>query len=275
MSAGVVARPLDGHKVLVTGGGSGIGEAVCRQLAAGGASVAVLDRRPEGAEAVAAAVGGCWVIADVREPAAVGIALADAADRLGGLTGLVNNAGVGSLKRLESYTDADWSRLLGVNLTGAFHTIRAAAPLLRASGGGAIVNVSSVSGMVPTRGEGPYSVAKAGLLALTRSAALELAPAIRVNAVSPGFIETPLTADLLAMEGVRAGLEDRTPLGRIGTAEEVAATVVFLCSDAARYVTGHNLVVDGGATVVHGQADPMLRDLLAMINGLPSGAGAS
>lgn len=154
-----------------------------------------------------------------------------------------------------------------VNLTGAFHVIRATAPLLRASGEGSIVNVSSLSGTIPTRGEGPYSVAKAALLALTRSAALELAPAIRVNAVSPGFIETPLTRPLFAVDGVRAGLEGRTPLRRVGTVDEVATTVVFLCSAAAGYVTGHNLVVDGGAALVHAQADPVLRQLLAMVDG--------
>jgi len=120
---------------------------------------------------------------------------------------------------------------------------------------------------MPTRGEGPYSVAKAGLLALTSSAALELAPHIRVNAVSPGFIATPLTAPLFEIDGIRPGLEARTPLGRIGTAEEVAASVGYLCSDAAAYITGHNLVVDGGAHLVHAQADPMLRELLAMIGG--------
>ena len=262
---------LDGRGALVTGGGSGIGASVCRWLAAAGAQVAVVDRDPSSADAVARPIGGVALVADVRDSDAVGRAVAEAADRLGSLRIVVNNAGLGGLRRLEDYTDREWERLLAVNLTGAFSIIRAAAPHLRRAGGGSIVNVSSLSGSIPTRGEAPYSVAKAGLLALTCSAALELAPTIRVNAVSPGFIDTPLTAGLFELDGVRAGLEARTPMGRIGNAEEVAATIGYLCTDAASYVTGHNLVVDGGAHLVHAQADPMLRELLAMIDGAGTG----
>jgi meso-butanediol dehydrogenase/(S,S)-butanediol dehydrogenase/diacetyl reductase len=249
-------------RVVVTGGGSGIGEATCRRLAADGARVAVLDRNADAATRVAASVKGIAVVADVREPSE---AIADAASQLGGLNALVNNAGLGSLKPLEDHTDKEWTRLLEVNLSGAFYCLRAAVPFMRAAGEGVIVNVSSVSGSTPTRGEGPYSVAKAGLTALTQSAALELAPTIRVNAVSPAFIETPLTSAVLSMDGIQAGIEDRTPLGRIGTAEEVADVIAFLCSDAARFVSGHNLVVDGGASLVHAQADPMLRQFLGLL----------
>ena len=256
---------LEGRGALVTGGGSGIGAAVCRWLTAAGARVAVLDRDEAAAAAVAEEIGGFSLVADVRDSAAVTAAVDDAGRRLGSLSIVVNNAGLGGLHRLEEYSDREWERLLAVNLTGAFWVLRAAVPHLRRAGGGAIVNVASLSGSIPTRGEGPYSVAKAGLLALTSSAALELAPGIRVNSVSPGFITTALTAPLFEIEGVRPGLEARTPLGRIGTAEEVAASVGYLCSDAAAYVTGHNLVVDGGAHLVHAQADPMLRDLLTLI----------
>ena len=258
---------FEGRGALVTGGGSGIGAAICRWLAEAGARVAVVDRDEAAAGAVADEIGGLAVAADVRDSAGVTTAVDGAAHRLGALSIVVNNAGLGALNRLEDYSDREWDRLLAVNLTGAFWVLRAAVPHLRRAGGGVIVNVSSLSGSMPTRGEGPYSVAKAGLLALTSSAALELAPEIRVNAVSPGFIATPLTAPLFEIDGVRSGLEARTPLGRIGTAEEVAATVGYLCSDAAAYVTGHNLVVDGGAHLVHAQADPMLRELLAMIGG--------
>lgn len=256
-----------GTGALVTGGGSGIGAAIARRLAADGARVAVLDRRAEEAKAIAEEVGGVAVIADVWDGDAVEAAVAEAASATGGLRIAVNNAGIGALKPLETYSDREWERLIGVNLTGAFHVIRAVTPHLRESGRGSIVNISSLSGSMPTRGEGPYSVAKAGLLALTKSAALELAPLIRVNCVSPGFIDSPLTAGLFDLDGVRAGLESRTPLGRIGRCDEVASAVAFLCSDAATYVTGHDLVVDGGAHLIHAQADPMLRNLLALIAG--------
>jgi 2-keto-3-deoxy-L-fuconate dehydrogenase len=248
----------DPRRILVTGGAQGIGAATCEVLAAQGAAVAVLDRKP-GRDGVP------WVIADVRDSAAVDAAVAEAAAMLGGLTGVVNNAGLGSLRPLEDHTDAEWALLLGVNLTGAFNVTRAAVPYLRAAGGGTIVNVSSVSALTPTRGEAPYSVAKAGLLALTKSSALELAPTIRVNAVSPGFVDTPLLTPVLELDGMRATLEGGTPLGRLGTAAEIAEVIAFLCSDASRFVTGHNLVIDGGASLIHAQADPMLKQLLEMI----------
>lgn len=246
-------------RILVTGGASGIGEATCRLLAERGASVAILDRRSE------TVLDLPLVVADVRDATQVDAAVAEAARLLGGLTGLVNNAGVGALKPLETYTDADWARLIGVNLTGAFNVTRASVPYIREAGGGTIVNVSSVSADIPTRGEGPYSVAKAGLLALTKSSALEFAPAIRVNAVSPGFVESPLTLPVLGLDGMQQTLEANTPLGRLGTTTDVAEAIAFLCSDASAYITGHNLVIDGGVSLVHPQADPMLKQLLEMI----------
>ena len=251
---------LEGRRAVVTGGGSGIGAATCRRFADEGARVAVLDVRRRTAESVATAVGGVAVHADVADGAAVAAAFDQAASALGGLDTVVNNAGTGNVMPLHDYPDAEWDRLLAVNLTGVFHGTRAAVPHLRASGTtGCIVNVSSLSGLRPTRGEAPYSAAKAGVLALTMSAALEYGPAVRVNCVSPGFIRTPLTELAAADDDTRAELEGATPLGRLGTAEEVAATIAFLCSDLAAYVTGANLVVDGGSALVNAQVDPMLR----------------
>ena len=251
---------LDGRRALVTGGGSGIGAASCRRFVAEGAAVAVLDVDRRTAGAVAADVGGVAVEADVSDGPGLTAAFEQAAASLGGLDTVVNNAGTGNVLPLHDYPDAEWDRLLRVNLTGVFNGTRAAVPHLRAAGRtGAIVNVSSLSGLRPTRGEAPYSAAKAGVVALTMSAALEYGPAVRVNCVSPGFIRTPLTEVACADEATRAELEAGTPLGRLGTAEDVAATIAFLCSDLAAYVTGANLVVDGGSALVNAQVDPMLR----------------
>ena len=260
---------LDGLGVVVTGGGSGIGAAVCRQLAEAGARVGVLDRRAEAAHAVADEVGGLALVADVGDTAALESALTAADAGLGGLRGLVNNAGIGNLKRFESYTDRDIDLIWKVNVTGVYAGIRAAAPLIRAAGGGAVVNVASVSGVRPTRGEAPYSAAKAAVVALTQAAALELGPELRVNCVSPGFVRTPLNEMLAADDAMRHGIEARTPLGRVGTAEDVADLVVFLLGRRAAYLTGQNVVLDGGSVLTSGQMDPVLGPLLDQFGGPP------
>jgi len=254
-----VSDRFAGRQVLVTGGGSGIGAACCRGFAAEGASVTVLDRDAARAASVAAEVNGRAVTVDVRDADAMRAAVDAAAEAMGGLTDLVNNAGVGMAKPLVSYTDKEWALLIGVNLTGTFHGIRAAAPIMVAAGRGSIVNNASLTGLRPTRGEGPYSAAKAGVLNLTQTAALELAPNVRVNAVAPGLVHTPLTDIVVANDEWRAAAESGTPLGRAGTAEEVAAVILFLASDAASYVTGQTVVVDGGSVLPSLQSDALLR----------------
>ncbi len=247
------------RQVLVTGGGSGIGEATCRLFAAEGAAVTVADRDGAAAERVAGAIGGRAVTVDVRDGEAVTVAIREAADAMGGLTDLINNAGLGTAKPLLDYTDKEWALLVGVNLTGTFHGIRAAGPIMVAAGRGSIVNNASLTGIRPTWGEGPYSAAKAGVLALTQSAALELAPAVRVNAVAPGMVRTPLTEIVVANDSWRQAAEAGTPAGRIGEAEEVAEVIAFLSSDAASYVTGQTIVVDGGSALPSLQSDALLR----------------
>jgi NAD(P)-dependent dehydrogenase (short-subunit alcohol dehydrogenase family) len=253
---------LRGARALVTGAGSGIGRAVCVHLAGAGARVAALDIDAPSARSTAELVGGIAFTADVVDPDALGAAFEAANGALGGLDVLCNNAAVGGLSPLHRYRDDQWDRIVDVSMRGTFNGIRAAVPLLEASGGGSIVNVSSMSGHRPTRGEAPYSAAKAAVLALTRSAALEYGPRIRVNSVSPGLIETALSAPVLADPAVRSAIEAQTPLGRIGTPEEVAEVIGFLCSPAAAYLTGADIAVDGGAFLLSAQVDDVLQSFL-------------
>lgn len=243
---------LDGQRAVVTGGGSGIGRATCRRMAEEGASVAVIDIDAAAAAAVAAELNGTAHPADVSDPDGLRTAVDAAAEALGGITILFNNAGTGSMSALHEWPPEEWDRLVRINLTGVYLGFRAAVPHLLAAGGGSVVNTASISGVRPAVGEAPYAAAKAGVAALTASAALEYGPTIRVNAVSPGMIRTPLTEplfQLLPHETER--FERATPAGRVGEPEDVAEVVVFLCSDMARFVTGQNIVVDGGL-ILHG-----------------------
>lgn len=250
---------LAGRKALITGGGAGIGASTCRRFVEEGASVVVLDRDGDSAARVADELGAIAMTADVRDSSAVTDAVRASAERMGGLTDLVNNAGAGMAKPLLDYSDKEWALLLGVNLTGTFHAIRAAAPIMVEQGFGSIVNNASLTGVRPTRGEGPYSAAKAGVLSLTQTAALELAPAVRVNAVAPGMIHTALTEVVVSTPAWRAAAEAGTPLGRIGAAREVADVIVFLASQAASYITGQTVVIDGGSVLPSLQSDALLR----------------
>jgi NAD(P)-dependent dehydrogenase (short-subunit alcohol dehydrogenase family) len=254
---------LTGHRAVVTGGARGIGRAIADRLAADGARVAVVDVEPD---AGGGPSGHVELAADVADAAGLSQAIATAADRFGGLSLLVNNAGFGAAKPLDRYDDDEWARLVAVNLTGVWHGIRAAVPLLRASAAagvpGSIVNIAGTTASRPTRGEGPYAAAKAGVVALTRTAAVEYAPDVRVNAVSPGYIATRLTRAVVDDEGLRRRVEGRIPLGRIGRVDDVAGVVAFLCSADAAYVTGQDLIVDGGAVLPSHQSDELLKALL-------------
>jgi meso-butanediol dehydrogenase / (S,S)-butanediol dehydrogenase / diacetyl reductase len=253
---------LEGQRAIITGGGSGIGRATCRRMAEEGARVAVLDLNAESAEAVAAEIGGFGFGVDVGDPDAVQATVDSAVDALGGLSILYNNAGTGAFGKLHELDPAEWERVLRVNLTGVYAGFRAAVPHLLAGGGGSIVSTASISGTRPAAGEGPYAASKAAVAALTASAALEYAPTIRVNAVSPGMIRTTMTEPMFTyMPGQVERFETGTPAGRIGEPEDVADVVVFLCSDLARFVTGQNIVVDGGLTL-HGSGVDGIYDLV-------------
>jgi NAD(P)-dependent dehydrogenase (short-subunit alcohol dehydrogenase family) len=245
---------LEGLRVLVTGAASGIGRSIVERCVREGARVVLVDLDADAAERTRAAVGGELALAaDVSERSAVDAAVAGAVAALGGLDGVVNNAGIPMVGRVEELAESDWDRVLAVNLKGAYLVSRAAWPHLRAAGGGAIANTGSIAGMWATEGQPSYAAAKAATIMLTKCMALDGArDGIRVNCVSPGFIRTPMferfIVDQADPTAVEAALSARHPLGRLGEPLDIADAFVYLLSDEARWVTATNLVVDGGVT---------------------------
>jgi 3-oxoacyl-[acyl-carrier protein] reductase len=250
MSAtGVQRDGLAGRVAIVTGGASGIGRAVAQRLCGAGAAVVVADRAAT--EDAAAAIGGNAraIPVDVRDAAAVGAMTAAALEAFGRIDILVNSAGVTLGRHVLDLSVAEWNDVIAVNLTGTFLCSQACARAMARSGGGRIVNIASVSGMRGVSSRAVYSASKGGVIALTRTMAVELAPhRIAVNAVAPGAIETPLAARHHAGAGaaVRTSYIAATPMRRYGTPEEVAGAVSFLAGADAEYVTGQVLGVDGG-----------------------------
>ncbi len=241
-----------GKVALVTGASRGIGRAIAVELARGGASVALNYAGNEAAatealklcQAAGAAKAQLFRF-DVADPAACATAVDAVVKELGGLSILVNNAGIALDQLVMRLKDEDWQRQLQVNLTGAFNLVRAAARPMMKARGGAIVNLTSVVGEMGNAGQAAYAATKAGLIGLTKSVARELASrSIRVNAVAPGYIETDMTAAL--PEAAKQKLMEMIPLARLGSAEDVAHAVAWLASDEASYVTGEVLRVNGG-----------------------------
>lgn len=235
---------------LVTGAARGIGLATARRFLAEGYAVALLDIDAAG---LGAAVSGLrapdrtlGLACDVAEAAAVEAAVARAAERFGRLDAVVNNAGIAVFKPILETTPEEWARVLAVNLTGPFLVTRAAAPVMAAGGGGAVVNVTSISGLRASTLRVAYGTSKAGLAHLTRQQAVELAAlGIRVNAVAPGPVDTAM-AQAVHTPAIRLDYHDHIPLGRYGMEEEIADTILFLCGRRASYVTGQVLAADGG-----------------------------
>lgn len=239
-----------GRIIVVTGGAQGLGRAIVRAVAARGATVAILDRNADGAATAAAELDPARALAvgtDVADPASVASAVAAVHERFGRCDALVNNAGILPKRTLEEETAQTWDETLAINLRGPFLCTQKFGELFKAQGGGAIVNIASIGGTVPTVGAGAYCASKAGILALTRQTALEWGGhGIRTNAVSPGYMQTPMTQDRYAVAGLKEQRAAMVPLGRIADPEDVAGAVVFLLSDEASYINGHEIVVDGG-----------------------------
>jgi NAD(P)-dependent dehydrogenase (short-subunit alcohol dehydrogenase family) len=249
---------LSNKVALITGGGSGIGRATVRAFAREGARLAVADKNRQSAEAAAeeARRAGCEAIAigvDVASGAEVKRMVEETVARFGRLDILVNNAGYGIAATVVETEEADWDALMAVNLKGVYLGCKHAIPAMKRSGGGVIVNTASVTAQVGIRNRAAYVASKGGVAALTRAIALDhVADNIRCNAIAPGTIDTPYYAEIMRKAAdpaaLRKGLEARQPVGRLGTAEEIADGILFLASEEARFMTGSILTVDGGMT---------------------------
>lgn len=238
---------LKNKRVLITGGAGGIGAATAQRFLEEGARVAVFDRdEAAGARLQKELPGlGAFIYADVADPDSV----AQAFDRLdlqmGGLDILINNAGISIRQPFMGITPEQWHSVLSVNLDGIFFVAQQAARRMLAGAGGVILNMGSSNGLMGYHYYADYNASKAGVIELTRSMALELAPTIRVNAVCPGFIMTPMQEAEYTQE-MRRAFEDKVPLRRLGSPQDVAALFAFLASDDAAFITGQYFVIDGG-----------------------------
>jgi NAD(P)-dependent dehydrogenase (short-subunit alcohol dehydrogenase family) len=241
---------MNGKVALVTGAARGIGRATAERFLAEGWRVALLDIESATLDAtmadLAAPEATLALHADVSDAASIGEAVRRAAARFGRLDALVNNAGIAVFKPILETTPEEWARVLAVNLTGPFLATQAAAPIMAEGGGGAVVNITSISGLRASTMRVAYGTSKAGLAHLTKQQAVELATlGIRVNAVAPGPVDTAMAKAVHTPE-IRRDYHDTIPLNRYGLESELADAITFLCSDRASYITGQVLAVDGG-----------------------------
>ena len=265
-------RPLlEGRVSLITGASSGIGRATALVFAEEGAKLALADVDEAGGRETVRLVDeigaeAVFISCDVTDSAQVSALVGECVERFGRLDCAFNNAGVGGESaRLADYDEETWNQVLAVNLTGVFLCMKSELRQMVAQGGGAIVNAASLVGVMGYGNLGAYNAAKHGVVGLTRTAALEYASSgIRVNAVCPGWIETPMVMDQgpqpASIPEVYEALASLMPLGRLGKPAEVASAVAWLCSDAASFVTGHPLLVDGGALAGRERAEDSLQE---------------
>jgi NAD(P)-dependent dehydrogenase (short-subunit alcohol dehydrogenase family) len=242
---------LDGRRALVTGGASGIGEATCRALTAAGATVTIVDVDRPRAEFLASTLPGATVLTlDISDESAVATALSG----IPALDILVNNAGIGLVGTIEETAAADLDRLFRVNVAGPYLVTRALMPQLLASPAGSIVNLGSVAGLVGIKRRFAYCATKGAVVAMTRQLAVEYAGRLRINCICPGTVDTPFVEGYIEKyhahekEKIRAELNQRQPVGRLGKPDEIAHMVLYLCSPEAAFVTGSVVTIDGGWT---------------------------
>ncbi len=238
---------LNGQRAIVTGAAAGIGAGIARRFAAEGAAVAAIDIDDAGAASVARETGGHAFACDVADPGAVARAVGEAVAALGGLDIVVNAAGILIRQPFETIGPDQWQRLFEINLRGPALVIRAALPALRAAEDAAIVNIASLSALRPSPGTTAYAATKAGLLMLGKCLAEELAP-IRVNTICPGIVETAMTAGFMADPATRARIAQANALHMVGQPHDIAAAALFLASAEARFMTGTQMVIDGGSS---------------------------
>jgi NAD(P)-dependent dehydrogenase (short-subunit alcohol dehydrogenase family) len=242
-----MSEGLAGRAGVVTGGAQGIGRGIAEAFAAAGARVAILD--VDGAQEAAAEIGGetIGLAGDVTDAARVQAAFLEVADAFGRFDFLVNNAGVRHIAPIAEHSLDEWRRTIDINLTGTFICTQVAVRLMLARGGGRIVNLASIAGALPLKNRAAYDASKAGIIALTKATAAELSSqGITCNAIAPGVIETPLSADYFKDEQMVATVTANTPLGRWGQVDEISNAALFLCGEASEFIQGHTLFVDGG-----------------------------
>lgn len=241
---------LEGKVAIVTGASRGIGKEIARQLAHAGAKVACIATTESGAKSAAEEIGNgaIGIACDVGDSTQVNACVDTVLKQLGGLDILINNAGITRDQLIVRMSDEDWDEVMRVNLKGSFNFIKAASRPMMKSRWGRIVNLTSIVGIGGQAGQANYAASKAGLIGLTKSTAKELGSrGITCNAIAPGFIETDMTHDL--PDEMKENIQKNAPAGRLGTASDIAAAALFLCSEGASYITGQVLVVDGGLTL--------------------------